>query len=203
MLMDNDFMVVIDSDETTATELHDIAQCKGLRCQTIAKPATAALAQELEVPSAARTVAFCLCGQIDLRLAGPTNGAKIHLLHVPEFPPARDAIGMAAGATALSYSRQEIEAAGRRVIEKIRDAEKSGQDLIGQVEGAVGPADVESRYIVEMSQPAEVIVDNARKLDVDAVVMGSRGMSDLKGLLIGSVSHKVMHTAPCRVILVH
>lgn len=90
-----------------------------------------------------------------------TNGAKIHLLHVPEFPPARDAIGMAAGATALSYSRQEIEKAGRRVIEKIRDTEQSGQDLIDRVEGAVEPADVETDYIVQMGQPAEVIVDTA------------------------------------------
>jgi nucleotide-binding universal stress UspA family protein len=45
-------------------------------------------------------------------------------------------------------------------------------------------------------------VEEADKLGVDAIIMGSSGMSDLKGLVIGSISHKVMHTANCRVILV-
>ena len=36
----------------------------------------------------------------------------------------------------------------------------------------------------------------------DVIVMGSRGLSDLEGLVLGSVSHKVLHLASCPVILV-
>jgi nucleotide-binding universal stress UspA family protein len=32
--------------------------------------------------------------------------------------------------------------------------------------------------------------------------MGSRGLSDLKGLMLGSISHKVANSAPCTVITV-
>nr|WP_231613761.1 universal stress protein [Halomonas sp. BC04] len=42
----------------------------------------------------------------------------------------------------------------------------------------------------------------ANEIAADAIVMGSRGVSELKGLLVGSVSHKVMHSAPCTVITV-
>ncbi len=41
--------------------------------------------------------------------------------------------------------------------------------------------------------PARVILEQADKQGADLVVMGSRGLSDIKGLVIGSVSHKVAH----------
>lgn len=131
------------------------------------------------------------------------NRATIYILHVPEVPPARDNLGRAAGAPALDFSREQIEQAGRELIEKLEHAEESGHALIERLEGAVGLTHVETRPLVSMGKPAEVILEEATRRGVDAIVMGSRGMSDLKGLLIGSVSHKVLHTAPCRVILVH
>lgn len=50
---------------------------------------------------------------------------------------------------------------------------------------------------------ARTIVDEAGRLGADAIVMGSRGPSDLAGLVLGRVSHRVLHTAACRVITVH
>lgn len=37
---------------------------------------------------------------------------------------------------------------------------------------------------------------------IDCVVMGSRGLSDMKALYLGSVSHKVLNKAPCTCIAV-
>jgi nucleotide-binding universal stress UspA family protein len=50
--------------------------------------------------------------------------------------------------------------------------------------------------------PARAIVGVAEARGADLVVLGTRGMSDLKGLLLGSVSHKVMQltTCPCMVV---
>ncbi len=50
--------------------------------------------------------------------------------------------------------------------------------------------------------PSKVIVDVARSKNVDIIVMGTRGLSDIQGLFMGSVAHKVNHLAPCTVITV-
>lgn len=47
-----------------------------------------------------------------------------------------------------------------------------------------------------------VIPDVARIHKVDMIVMGSRGCTDLEGLILGSVAHKVLHSAECPVLIV-
>ncbi len=63
-----------------------------------------------------------------------------------------------------------------------------------------GVADAEAH--VAEGDPASEIVDMARNRKVDAIVMGSRGLGDLESLLLGSVSHKVAHAAPCSCVIV-
>lgn len=62
----------------------------------------------------------------------------------------------------------------------------------------------EARVIaeVQVGEPAEEIVDLARLEQVDMVAMGSRGLSPVKEMLLGGVSNKVLHTAPCPVLVV-
>jgi len=55
---------------------------------------------------------------------------------------------------------------------------------------------------VTEGSPAAAIVAEAGAESVDMLFIGSRGLSDLAGLLMGSVSHKVMHLAPCNCVTV-
>jgi nucleotide-binding universal stress UspA family protein len=50
--------------------------------------------------------------------------------------------------------------------------------------------------------PGKKICDIARIESCELVIMGSRGRSDLKGLLLGSVAHRVLQQAPCPVLVV-
>jgi len=55
---------------------------------------------------------------------------------------------------------------------------------------------------IEEGNPTEIILDYAKRTKADVIVMGSRGLSGLKGLLLGSVSSQVNHHAPCTCIIV-
>jgi nucleotide-binding universal stress UspA family protein len=53
-----------------------------------------------------------------------------------------------------------------------------------------------------MGDPASAIVETARDKRCDLIVLGSRGRGRLSGLLLGSVSQKVVTHAPCAVLVV-
>jgi len=55
---------------------------------------------------------------------------------------------------------------------------------------------------VEEGDPAEIILAKAESAGVDMIVMGNRGLSSLKGMLVGSVSQKVGALARCTCVTV-
>ena len=50
--------------------------------------------------------------------------------------------------------------------------------------------------------PGSQICETARIEDCEMIVMGSRGRTDLQGLLLGSTAHRVLHCAHCPVLVV-
>lgn len=49
---------------------------------------------------------------------------------------------------------------------------------------------------------AELIIEAARRDQVDLIILGKRGRGRLSGLVLGSVSQKVVSVAPCAVVVV-
>jgi len=56
--------------------------------------------------------------------------------------------------------------------------------------------------IIKVGQPAEVIISEAEKLNVNLIVIGSKGVSKVKRFLLGSISDAVVHHAKCPVLIV-
>lgn len=68
----------------------------------------------------------------------------------------------------------------------------SGRQLLERA-AAMVPAEVESiRKVNEIGDPTELILDSAKNLSVDLIVVGVRGRSRLSEVVLGSVSHRVL-----------
>jgi nucleotide-binding universal stress UspA family protein len=100
--------------------------------------------------------------------------------------------------------------------------------LEGRLEYGYEEAPTDTRYLVEIGQhilddskriaeeegvsnvstilsdgePASQILRCVAERGIDCVIMGARGLSDVKALFLGSVSHKVANRVPCTCITV-
>lgn len=56
--------------------------------------------------------------------------------------------------------------------------------------------------VIAHGDAAEQILKQTRRARADLIVMGTRGLNNFRGLLIGSVSNKVIHDSKCAVLTV-
>ena len=131
--------------------------------------------------------------QAEQRLAETEYSAEIGaFLGAAQLLP--DSLERPAALGTLVHSSRDIGEAVRRVVgESIlhRAATQAERDGVAKV-----------TTMMETGDPADVIVNQAQAHKPDLVMLGSRGLSDVKGVLLGSVSHKVAHVASCSVVTV-
>lgn len=79
------------------------------------------------------------------------------------------------------------------------------EELVEAVVQMFRDAGVEATGVVRRVSPGdtpEQIVGVANESDADLIVMGTRGMTEWKSLMLGGVANKVVHHASCPVLLV-
>ncbi|BEU87261.1 universal stress protein [Selenomonas sp. TAMA-11512] len=64
------------------------------------------------------------------------------------------------------------------------------------------PTGIEKEATSDTGSPAVVILDYAESTATDLIVMGSRGLGIVKGVLLGSVSQYIVEQAKCPVLVV-
>ena len=93
---------------------------------------------------------------------------------------------------------------GYEDYEKLYSKRKaSGETLLGEAFQELRNTRLDVREKLEEGPEAESILNIAKKCQADLIVMGTRGHGTLKGLLVGSVSRKVIHHSSCPVMVVH
>lgn len=87
-------------------------------------------------------------------------------------------------------------------FELIEELKEKGMKLLEQYKNQAIQNNIVIETLLEIGDPAQVIVDISNKNTYDLIMMGNRGMSTFKELLLGSVSLKVMDHARCPVMIV-
>lgn len=77
----------------------------------------------------------------------------------------------------------------------------SAMEIMEKSLGIVGSGIKVEKY-AEFGAPAEMILQTAEKGDYDLIIVGNRGLNQLKRLLMGSVSSRVVALAHCAVLVV-
>jgi nucleotide-binding universal stress UspA family protein len=114
---------------------------------------------------------------------------RVRLLAVVDRPPVSFAPEVILGTTLAAINasvethRERMSAMVARVARDFGDA-----------------ADVEQSVVV--GRPGDEIVAASAESGVDLVVVGARGLGRLERLVLGSVSERVLHRAPCSVLVV-
>jgi nucleotide-binding universal stress UspA family protein len=79
---------------------------------------------------------------------------------------------------------------------------KKAENLINQAIIDLGEQGFEIKGMIEEGDAAAKIIDIANRLNVDLIVLGSKGQSELGHYLIGSVANKVVQYAAKPVMVV-
>jgi nucleotide-binding universal stress UspA family protein len=116
--------------------------------------------------------------------AGLARAFKAALLVVHAYPQTSDLLGYQDFETLVARRK----ATGQTVVDKVRERlENSGLDF--QEDLLEGPE-------------ADAILAAGRAHEVDLIIMGTRGLGTIEGVLFGSVSRKVSQHAHCPVMLI-
>ena len=110
---------------------------------------------------------------------------ELHVVHTPQL--VGDTMVVGYNAVPVPPTADEIEKAGKDAIaEASTIARRESVEIVGS---DIGYGD-----------PAGAIVNYAKALDGDLIVLGRRGLGSLTGLLMGSVTTKVCQLAECAVL---
>jgi len=85
------------------------------------------------------------------------------------------------------------------MIEELKD---KAMKMLEEYRAEAAKNNVPIQIAIMQGDPAKVIIELAKAKSYDLIIMGTRGRSSFKELLIGSVSQKVMHHASCPVMVV-
>jgi len=88
------------------------------------------------------------------------------------------------------------------MVSIIDDMVKAGNEILSKAKAKAASMGVNAETILARGNAADKILENAEKLNVDLIVVGSRGLRGLARFLLGSVSEKVARHSNKPVLIV-
>jgi nucleotide-binding universal stress UspA family protein len=91
---------------------------------------------------------------------------------------------------------------GPAAVDIVQDAQAETETILRAAAERV-PKDVSVSTVLREGSVRNELIDQIEAGSHDLVVMGSRGRGALRSVLLGSVSHYVLHHSPAPVLIVH
>jgi nucleotide-binding universal stress UspA family protein len=85
---------------------------------------------------------------------------------------------------------------------KLEHEEENGMKIINKSTQILDSHQRPSKCIILRGDAATEIIAFSTEHKIDLIIAGSRGLSQMRGWLLGSVSRKLVHYAPCSVLVV-
>jgi nucleotide-binding universal stress UspA family protein len=128
-----------------------------------------------------------------IQIAKKCDG-KITLVHVYSV--------MSAGVVPMTMAMYEPVTLPPELITKLADAvRESGANLLEKAKKKVDAEGIQSKTLLKEGHVVEEILKVAKEENTDLIVIGARGLSTIREVFLGSVSHGVTLHAPCPVLL--
>lgn len=84
----------------------------------------------------------------------------------------------------------------------VKEMEAEGETIISKTGEVARTAGVDYACRLLQGVPADEIMKTAQEENVDLIVVGSRGLTEVKAFLLGSVSSKVSHRSKCPILII-
>ncbi len=97
---------------------------------------------------------------------------------------------------------EELPQFGRAAAMLVPEEHEERLRQLSEAVAALQQKGVTLHAVERKGDPAKLIVDEAKAERAELIVIGTRGLSPAKRLLLGSVSTKVLQHAPCNVLVV-
>ena len=81
-------------------------------------------------------------------------------------------------------------------------SKKRAEDILTTAREIFNDRGVEYTAEAIYGSPARVLLEHSKSKEYDLIIMGSHGHSNISGLFLGSVTHKVLNTIYCPVLVV-
>ena len=94
------------------------------------------------------------------------------------------------------------EVQGLISMDLILKKKMEAEDILKKAEEIFAKQEVEYKLETIAGSPGNVLAKRAGSKEYDLIIMGSHGHSDIAGLFLGSVTHKVLNTIYCPVLVV-
>lgn len=82
------------------------------------------------------------------------------------------------------------------------NSKQKAEEILKGAAGIFENQGVDFTLETTIGQPGYVLASLAKSKEYDLIIMGSHGHSDIAGLFLGSVTHKVLNTIYCPVLVV-